>query len=188
MKILIAGGAGYIGSALIPNLLRRGYDVTVLDLLWFGNNLPNDIEIIKMTDLPRVVAESDVGSIAKVEIWRKNKIITIEVELGELPEKIYVPNDSKKKDDQLTETVIKSLGISITDSKNKKGVLVSKVNDENINLKKGDKILEVNREIVDSTKTFISLVDKYEQTGRSSLLLKIQRDEGTRWETLKFIN
>ena len=47
MKILIAGGAGYIGSALIPNLLRRGYDVTVLDLLWFGNNLPNDIEIIK---------------------------------------------------------------------------------------------------------------------------------------------
>ena len=32
----------------------------------------NDIEIIKMTDLPRVVAESDVGSIANVEIWRKN--------------------------------------------------------------------------------------------------------------------
>jgi len=88
----------------------------------------------------------------------------------------------------LTETVIKSLGISITDSKNKKGVLVSKVNDENINLKKGDKILEVNREMVDSTKTFISLVDKYEQTGRSSLLLKIQRDEETSWVTLKFIN
>ena len=148
----------------------------------------NDIEIIKMTDLPRVVAESDVGSIAKVEIWRKNKKIIIEVELGELPEKTYLPNNSKKRDDNLTETVIKSLGISITDSKNKKGVLVSKVNDENINLKKGDKILEVNREIVDSTKTFISLVDKYEQTGRSSLLLKIQRDEETSWVTLKFIN
>ena len=148
----------------------------------------NDIEINKMTDLPRVVAESDVGSVAKVEIWRKNKKIIIEVELGELPEKTYLPNNSKKRDDNLTETVIKSLGISITDSKNKKGVLVSKVNDENINLKKGDKILEVNREIVDSTKTFISLVDKYQQTGRSSLLLKIQRDEGTIWVTLKFIN
>ena len=44
----------------------------------------NDIEIIKMTDLPRVVAESDVGSIAMVEVWRKNKKIIIEVELGEL--------------------------------------------------------------------------------------------------------
>ena len=50
----------------------------------------NDIEIVKMTDLPRVVAEADVGSIAKVEIWRKNKKIMIEVELGELPEQTYV--------------------------------------------------------------------------------------------------
>jgi serine protease Do len=50
----------------------------------------NDIEIIKMTDLPRVVAESDVGSIAIVEVWRKNKKIIIEVELGELPEQTYV--------------------------------------------------------------------------------------------------
>jgi len=33
----------------------------------------NDSEILKMTDLPRVVAESDIGSIASVQIWRKNK-------------------------------------------------------------------------------------------------------------------
>ena len=48
----------------------------------------NDIEIIKMIDLPRVVAESDVGSIATVEVWRKNKIIKFEVKLGELPEAV----------------------------------------------------------------------------------------------------
>ena len=30
-KILIAGGAGYIGSVLVPKLIERQYDVTVVD-------------------------------------------------------------------------------------------------------------------------------------------------------------
>jgi nucleoside-diphosphate-sugar epimerase len=47
MKILIAGGAGYIGSALVPKLLDRGYKVEVIDLLWFGNHLPKGVKIIK---------------------------------------------------------------------------------------------------------------------------------------------
>jgi nucleoside-diphosphate-sugar epimerase len=47
MKLLIAGGAGYIGSALVPKLLDRGYDVSVLDLFWFGNNLPDNTTIIQ---------------------------------------------------------------------------------------------------------------------------------------------
>lgn len=36
MKILINGGAGYIGSVLIGHLLRAGHHVTVLDNLIFG--------------------------------------------------------------------------------------------------------------------------------------------------------
>ncbi|HUM48253.1 MAG TPA: SDR family oxidoreductase, partial [Chitinophagales bacterium] len=47
MKILIAGGAGYIGSALIPKILDRGYQVDVVDLLWFGNNLPKEVKVIQ---------------------------------------------------------------------------------------------------------------------------------------------
>ena len=46
MKILVAGGAGYIGSVLIPRLLERGYDVDVIDLFWFGNHLPKEVGII----------------------------------------------------------------------------------------------------------------------------------------------
>lgn len=47
MKILIAGGAGYIGSALLPSLIERGYKVEVIDLFWFGDYLPKDVKRIK---------------------------------------------------------------------------------------------------------------------------------------------
>jgi nucleoside-diphosphate-sugar epimerase len=36
-QVLVAGGAGYIGSVLTPTLLARGYRVRVLDSLLYGN-------------------------------------------------------------------------------------------------------------------------------------------------------
>ncbi|HUZ47374.1 MAG TPA: SDR family oxidoreductase [Terriglobia bacterium] len=47
MKLLIAGGAGYMGSVLIPKLLDRGYNVAVVDLFWFGNHLPGEVDILR---------------------------------------------------------------------------------------------------------------------------------------------
>jgi len=36
-RILVIGGGGYIGSALLPKLLEKGYHVRLLDLLIFGD-------------------------------------------------------------------------------------------------------------------------------------------------------
>ena len=47
MRILIVGGCGYVGSHLIPQLIDRGYDVDVIDLLWFGNSLPERVAVTK---------------------------------------------------------------------------------------------------------------------------------------------
>jgi len=45
MRLLIAGGAGYVGSRLVPALCERGYEVEVVDRLWFGNHLPPDVPV-----------------------------------------------------------------------------------------------------------------------------------------------
>tara|TARA_B100000287_G_C20673784_1_gene794434 strand:+ start:1035 stop:1991 length:957 start_codon:yes stop_codon:yes gene_type:complete len=46
-KVLLAGGAGFIGSLLTKELIERKYDVTVADLFWFGNYLPNNAKVIQ---------------------------------------------------------------------------------------------------------------------------------------------
>lgn len=48
-KILITGGAGYVGHVLVPFLLDKGYQVVVYDALFFENKLePNEgLEVIE---------------------------------------------------------------------------------------------------------------------------------------------
>ena len=43
MRVLITGGAGYLGSVLSRKLLARGYDVRVMDALWYGSESIEDL-------------------------------------------------------------------------------------------------------------------------------------------------
>ena len=42
--IYITGGGGYVGSALVPALLKKGYEVRVLDLFMYGEDVFDTIE------------------------------------------------------------------------------------------------------------------------------------------------
>jgi len=49
MKILITGGCGYVGSVLTEELLSKGYNVIIYDIMWFGNYLKDqpNLKIIR---------------------------------------------------------------------------------------------------------------------------------------------
>jgi len=43
-KVLVTGGAGYVGSVLIPKLIRKGYEVTVVDLYIYGEDVLSEVQ------------------------------------------------------------------------------------------------------------------------------------------------
>jgi nucleoside-diphosphate-sugar epimerase len=38
-KVFITGGAGYVGAVMVPHLLEQGFEVTVLDLMIYGEHV-----------------------------------------------------------------------------------------------------------------------------------------------------
>lgn len=80
MRILICGGAGYIGCRVTETLLNLGHNVEVVDLLWFGNHLPNhpnltlfkkDVLDLKIGDLEgyeQVIFLAGVSSVPIAEL------------------------------------------------------------------------------------------------------------------------
>ena len=46
-RIFITGGAGYVGSKLVPKLLELDYIVTMLDLMIYGEEVLSDHKNLK---------------------------------------------------------------------------------------------------------------------------------------------
>ncbi|MFZ5479715.1 MAG: NAD-dependent epimerase/dehydratase family protein [Myxococcota bacterium] len=70
MKVVVTGGAGYVGTVLVPHLLSEGFDVHVVDALRFGGEalLPNFIhprfaftegDVCDAPLMKRVLADAD---------------------------------------------------------------------------------------------------------------------------------
>ncbi|WHZ15112.1 MAG: UDP-glucose 4-epimerase [Nitrospira sp.] len=95
-RVLVIGGAGFIGSALLPKLLQRGYEVRLFDLLLFGKepiaNLAgySNLEIIQgdfrhMDKVVRAMKGVDdvihLGAIVGDQACSLDEELTIEVNL-----------------------------------------------------------------------------------------------------------
>lgn len=70
-NVLVTGGAGYCGSLLVPQLLAEGYNVTVFDLLYFGDSfLPKDNPRLK-------VIQGDIRDVAKLTGALQNQDVVL---------------------------------------------------------------------------------------------------------------
>ena len=63
-KVFIIGGAGYVGSALVPKMLESGYHVTVYDLFIYG-------EDVLEKDPNLITIKGDVRNIDLLEVYLK---------------------------------------------------------------------------------------------------------------------
>ena len=93
-KILVTGGAGFIGSHLVDELVKRGEQVVVLDKLLRGNKLDNDI-LGKITFVEGDVCDRDLvmklsekcdyiyhfAAVLGVDIVADNPVETMNVEV-----------------------------------------------------------------------------------------------------------
>lgn len=69
-KIVVIGGAGYVGSKLVAELLKKSFYVTVYDLFIYGNHLPKNIKNLK-------IEVGDVRDLKKLKKIIKNQDVVI---------------------------------------------------------------------------------------------------------------
>ena len=68
-RVLLIGGAGYVGPVIAEELLRVGYSVRCLDLLLY-NNGQSCISLIKTTDLNLFVETFQTSGCLK-KLWKR---------------------------------------------------------------------------------------------------------------------
>lgn len=67
MRVLVTGGCGFVGSVLIPVLLDAGHQVTVVDTMWFGNQLEPHPNL--------AVVQDDVRNTAALPVLGQDAIV-----------------------------------------------------------------------------------------------------------------
>jgi len=94
-RVVVTGGAGFIGSHLVSKLVESGNEVVVIDILLRGNKIPHDIfkkvefHKVDVTDREKVIEISkgaDIiyhfAAILGVDIVADNPIETMETEVN----------------------------------------------------------------------------------------------------------
>ncbi len=156
----------------------------------------------EMRDLPRIVAETEIGKPVEVDVWRKGKRRVVKVVVGELEEERPVLASTGPRGDAIEpeEAEIESLGVAVTAITDEmreqfnvpedvKGVLITGVTADSgaaeKGLRPGDVIVEVNQEEVSSPGQIAAKVSEAVDNDRRSVLLLVNRNGDLRFVAVR---
>ena len=150
----------------------------------------NGVLINEMKELPKIVAQTEVGKTVEVKVWRNGKEISKKIKLGRLE----TSEDFKiKKPKETKDTEIDSLKINVRPiekkdieerdlTKNTKGLVITKIaNDSPINyLEKGNIIIEAQKKTIKTIGDLELAVKAALQSSEKTLLLVIYNNQNQR--------
>lgn len=151
--------------------------------------------ITKMRDLPRIVAETEVGKSVAVEVLRRGEATVLEVTLGRLEQVDPFMEVGDLPPEEVPVNTGSLLGLSVADFDDGwrerfgipadiDGAVVSEVevgsDAEDKGLRIGHTILEVNQQVVYSAGDVKNIVGTAAEAGREVILLKIADPTGSR--------
>ena len=162
----------------------------------------DNVEVKEQRSVPRIVGNIVVGTQVPVTIWRKGKIVSLPIQIGEYEEAeetgVITSLDGGKELTKgieihgmtlqpLTEDVLQRYDIP----KDTQGVLIVDVKPKSSAAEKGlhagDVILEISQEEVKLPQHVVDHLIKAEKENRKSALLLISRDGESRYVSIKLI-
>lgn len=156
-----------------------------------------------MRELPRIVAETDIGKSVPVEVWRDERQQTVAIKIGELEEEevpVLASTGPRGNAVEPEEAAIDDLGVSVTSITDEmrqqfnlpnelQGVVITAVEPNSAaaekSLRPGDVIVEVSQEEVKTPGQIAEKIREARDADRSSVLLKINRNGDRRFVAVR---
>jgi len=172
-----------------------------------GGLQPGDIvlkfdghDVLDMHHLPRIVAETPIDKMAKVEVWRAKKMVTLTVKVGELKEAPQAVAAPKEAPPPQPTGATKVLGLTVANltpelrshfsiGETIAGVVVTDVAKNSPAAEKGmrpgDVIVEVTQQEVKTPQQIAAKVDEAKKQGHKSVLMLVEHGGDLHFIVLK---
>ncbi len=161
----------------------------------------NGQEVREMRNLPRIVADTQVGNQVPVVVWREGREQTVTITVAELPsdqqQAAVSPQQQAPRPQQME---LSGLGLRIAPISpetrerfslrpDSRGVVITEVAPGSPaaerELRPGDVIVEVQQERVNSPQEVQERLERLRRQGRANALLLIEGPQGQRWVPLR---